>query len=122
MSGSRKRGKYEKPLSVDMDFGEALERFAQTKPEEVEEEAAKGQALRLVQRDDGGDSFLIYATDRGIKTELRFDGDSPWFTQAQLGEIFGVKKQSVSDHVNKFIEDGELGDSVVREFRTTAAD
>jgi len=24
--------------------------------------------------------------------------------------------------VNKFIEDGELGDSVVREFRTTAAD
>jgi len=24
--------------------------------------------------------------------------------------------------VNKFIEDGELGNSVVREFRTTAAD
>lgn len=28
--------KPERPLYIDMDFGEALRRFAQTKPEEVE--------------------------------------------------------------------------------------
>lgn len=102
------RGNYDKPLSLDMDFGEALERFAQADPEETKDEAAKGQALRLVQHEEGGASFLIYGTDRGVKTELRFEGEQPWFTTRQLSEIFGVDTDTVSDHVNKFLADGEL--------------
>ena len=34
---TRKGGKQEPPLHLDMDFGEALERFARSKPEEVTE-------------------------------------------------------------------------------------
>ena len=38
--------KLERPLFIDMDFGEALRRFAQTKPEEVE--PALGQRKKAV--------------------------------------------------------------------------
>ena len=37
-------GKVESPFSLDIDFGEALARFAQTKPEEVE--APKGKKVK----------------------------------------------------------------------------
>jgi hypothetical protein len=33
--------KLERPLFLDLDFGEALERFAKTKPEEVKPPAAR---------------------------------------------------------------------------------
>ena len=45
----------------------------------------------------------------------RFNFDN---VRAQLGSDLGT----VGDHVNKFIADGELGDSVTRKFRVTAAD
>lgn len=38
--------KLERPLFINMDFGEALRRFAQTKPEEVE--PAPGQKKKAV--------------------------------------------------------------------------
>jgi hypothetical protein len=116
------RGSYDKPLALDMDFEEALERFAQADPEETKEEAAKGQALRLVQREEGGPSFLIYATDRGIKTELRFDGDAPWFTQAQLAEIFGSSVPNVNEHIANFLSSGELDEATFRKFRTVRSE
>lgn len=111
MSRGKKRGNYEKPVALDLDFGEALERFAQTDPKEADEEATKGQALRLVQHEEGGPSFLIYATDRGIKAELRFEGETPWFNTRQLAEIFGVDTDTVSDHVNNFLASGELDEA-----------
>jgi hypothetical protein len=90
----------DKPQSLDME----LERVVRSHLED----AGKGQALRLVQREEGGPSFLIYATDRGIKAELRFEGETPWFTTRQLSEIFGVDSDTVSDHVNNFLASGEL--------------
>jgi hypothetical protein len=116
MTRGGKRGKYDPPVALDMDFGEALERFAQTKPEEVSDEQAKGQALRLVQKEDGGPSFLIYATDRGVKTELRFDGESPWITTRQMADIFGVDTDTVLDHVNNFVGNGELDEATTGKF------
>lgn len=107
----KKRGDYEKAMALDMDFGEALERFAKSDPKETEAEASKAKALRLVQHEDGGASFLVYATDRGIKTELRFDGETPWFTYAQLGQIFGVDETTAIHHVQNFLDNGELDEA-----------
>ena len=117
------KDKYEKPFKLDMDFEEALERFAQTDPNEVEAAIAedeRGQPVQLVE-DDAGDRFLIYATDGGAKLELRFSGE-PWLTQAQMAEIFGVTVPTVNEHIQRFISDGELDDSVIRKFRITARD
>ncbi|MGO8955215.1 MAG: RhuM family protein [Rhodomicrobium sp.] len=72
--------------------------------------------------DDTGAQFLIYNTDRGVQTELRFEQDNPWFTQSQLAQIFGVSVPTVNEHIAKFLADGELDDSVIRKFRITAKD
>jgi len=123
MSGKRggqkgQRGEYEHPLSVDLaDFDEALERFIQVDPKEADAEAAKAQALRLVQREDDGPSFLIYATDRGVKTELRFEGETPWFSQAQLADIFGTSVPNVNEHIASFTANSELDEATFRKFR-----
>jgi hypothetical protein len=72
--------------------------------------------------DETGAQFLIYNTDRGVQAELRFADAQPWFTQAQLAHVFGVDVRTVSEHVQNFLKNGELGDSVIRKFRITAAD
>jgi hypothetical protein len=117
---------YEKPLHLDMDFGEALERFAQTDPKEVDHAMSVAATKELeplsLFEDNTGAQFLIYNTDRGVQTELRFEQDNPWFTQSQLAHIFGVDLRTANHHVQQFLDNGELDDSVIRKFRITAAD
>lgn len=45
MTGDEKR-KLEPPLRLDLDFGEALERFVQTKPKEVAESVERSKTKR----------------------------------------------------------------------------
>ena len=69
-------------------------------------------------------NILIYQDDNGItKVNVRFSDEDVWLTQAQLVEIYQTSKSNVSEHLKHIFEDGELEkDSVVRDFRTTAAD
>ena len=68
--------------------------------------------------------ILIYQDDNGItKVNVRFSDEDVWLTQAQLVEIYQTSKSNVSEHLKHIFEDGELDkNSVVRDFRTTAAD
>jgi len=51
------------------------------------------------------------------------DGETVWLTQAQMVELFQSSKANISEHINNIFKEGELvEDSVVRIFRTTAAD
>ena len=46
-----------------------------------------------------------------------------WLTQQQLTELYQCSKSNISEHIKHIFEEGELDkDSVVRKFRTTAAD
>lgn len=68
--------------------------------------------------------FLIYQTEDG-KTQLSvvLENEELWLSQKQLTELFGKAKTTISEHIKHIFEDGELReDSVVRFFRTTAAD
>ena len=55
-----------------------------------------------------GDRFLVYGTDKGLRLDIRYEGDTLWMTQPQIGELFGVTRQSVNSHLNNIYEDGEL--------------
>jgi hypothetical protein len=66
------------------------------------------EPLHLIEMEDAGARFLIYNTDRGVKTELRFEEEQPWFSQAQLAQIFGVDVRTVSDQHPEFLSDAEL--------------
>ncbi len=68
--------------------------------------------------------FLIYQAENG-KTQLSvvLENEELWLSQKQLTELFGKAKTTISEHIKHIFEDGELReDSVVRFFRTTAAD
>lgn len=85
--------------------------------------AAVGEAVRLVQREgDDAPPILFYATAKGTKLELRVTDGDLWCTQKQMSALFGVSVPTVNEHIQKYLTDGEFDDSVIRDFRITAAD
>lgn len=80
-------------------------------------------AIRLVQREnDDAPPILFYSTDKGMKLELRVAGGDVWCAQKQMAALFGVSVPSVNEHIQKYLDDGEIDGSVNRKFRITAAD
>lgn len=68
--------------------------------------------------------IIIYQTDDGLtKIDVRLDEDTVWLTQAEMVELFQSSKSNISEHIKHIFEERELSEtSVVRKFRTTAAD
>ena len=68
--------------------------------------------------------IVIYQTDDGLThIDVRMEDETVWLTQAQLCELYQTSKSNISEHIKHIFEEGELiEDSVVRKFRTTAAD
>lgn len=67
---------------------------------------------------------LLYQSEDGrTKLDVRLEDQTVWLNQKQLTELFGKAKGTISEHIKHIFEDKELEeDSVVRLFRTTAAD
>ncbi len=68
--------------------------------------------------------FLIYQSEDGsTRIDVMLEAETLWLNQKQLTELFGKAKGTISEHIKHIFEDGELVEnSVVRLFRTTAAD
>jgi hypothetical protein len=68
--------------------------------------------------------ITIYETKDGkTRVEVRFENETVWLTQKQMGELFEKDVRTVNEHIKNIIDEGELNaDSVVRNFRITAAD
>ena len=73
---------------------------------------------------DNKSEIVIFKTaDEKISVDVRFEGETVWLTQAQLVDLYGSSKANVSEHIKHIFEEEELEeDSVVRNFRTAAAD
>ena len=68
--------------------------------------------------------FLIYQSEDGsTRIDVMLEAETLWLSQKQLTELFGKAKGTISEHIKHIFEDDELVEnSVVRLFRTTAAD
>lgn len=66
------------------------------------------EPVHLLEDADTGDRLLIYATDTGLRVELRYVGDALWMTQAQMAELFGRDVSVISRHIANVLEEGEL--------------
>jgi hypothetical protein len=68
--------------------------------------------------------FLLYQSEDGsTRIDVMLEAETLWLSQKQLTELFGKAKGTISEHIRHIFEDGEQDeDSVVRFFRTTAAD
>jgi len=71
---------------------------------------------------DTGEILIYQNQDGNIKIDVRLEDETVWLTQAQMCELFQKSKATISEHIKNIFEEGELGNSVVRNFRTTAAD
>ncbi len=53
----------------------------------------------------------------------RLEDESVWLTQKLMAELFQKDVRTINEHIQNIFEEGELvADSVIRKFRTTAAD
>ncbi|MCK9271325.1 MAG: virulence RhuM family protein [Tenuifilaceae bacterium] len=64
--------------------------------------------------------ILIYQNPEGnIKIDVRLQEETVWLTQAQMGQLFGKDKRTISEHISNIFNEGELEkSSTVRKFRT----
>ena len=69
-------------------------------------------------------NIIIYQSKDGkISVDTIVQDETVWLTQAQLCELFGKSKATISEHIKHIFEEEELvQNSVVRDFRTTASD
>lgn len=68
--------------------------------------------------------FLFYSGPDGKQhIEVFYAGETVWLTQKRMAELFGVEVNTINYHLKEVFGSGELdADSVIRKFRTTAAD
>ena len=69
-------------------------------------------------------NIILYSSlQENIKVEVTFVEDSFWLTQKAICVLFNKAKSTISEHLKQIFESKELDEnSVVRNFRTTAAD
>lgn len=63
--------------------------------------------------------ILIYQNENGnIKVDVMFEDGSIWLSQAQICEVFGKAKSTISEHIKAIFEEEELNPiSTVRNYR-----
>jgi len=68
--------------------------------------------------------FLIFtAQTRESNIEARYEHQTIWLTQKLMAELFAVDVRTISEHLKNIFASSELDQSsVIRKFRTTAAD
>ena len=65
--------------------------------------------------------ILIYQNPDGkIKIDVRLEDETVWLTQAQMAELFGKGRSTITEHIQNVFNEGELDESMVsRNFRHT---
>lgn len=76
----------------------------------------------LVPSDAG--EFLFYQTEDGqTRVQVRVEGETVWLSQKAMAELFQKDVRTINEHIRNVFAEGELQpDSVIRNFRITAAD
>lgn len=67
--------------------------------------------VHLVEDAETGDRFLVYATGKGLRLDIRYEGDTLWMTQAQIANLFGKDVSTISRHIANVFEEGELDET-----------
>lgn len=65
--------------------------------------------------------IIIYQTEDGLtKIQTRLENETVWLTQAQMAELFGKGRSTITEHINNIFREGELNEELVcRNFRHT---
>lgn len=75
------------------------------------------EPVRLEEDPATSDRFLVYAAGGGHRLDIRFEGETLWMTQAQIAELFGRDVGSISRHIAKVLEEGELDETSLQKMQ-----
>lgn len=65
--------------------------------------------------------IIIYQSEDGqTKIQTRLENETVWLTQAQMAELFGKGRSTITEHIGNIFKEGELKEDLVsRNFRHT---
>jgi hypothetical protein len=52
--------------------------------------------------------IILYQGDSEVKLEVRLEDDTVWLTQAQIAELFGTQRPTITKHLRNIYNSGEL--------------
>ena len=66
-------------------------------------------------------NFVIFETENGkVNIDVYFQNETLWLTQKRIAELFEKGRSTITEHLKKIFEEGELDEKVVcRDFRHT---
>lgn len=70
--------------------------------------------------DNSMNKFILYTTPTGeVRVDVYLEEETVWLTQKAMGELFGVVKSTISEHLSNIYDTNELSkQATVRNFRT----
>lgn len=77
------------------------------------------EPVHLQEDEDTGDRFLVYSDGTGTHVEVSYAGDQLWMTQAQIAALYGRDISTISRHINKIIDEGELDSNSLQKTQTS---
>lgn len=69
------------------------------------------EPVHLSEDESTGDRFLVYSSEKGVQFEIRFEGETLWMTQAQIADLFGKDRTTITRHISNIFEEGELDEA-----------
>lgn len=67
-------------------------------------------------------TFISASGDDPGSIEVRYEDENIWMTQKMMAELYGVSVQMIGQHIKKLTADGEINDSVIKQYFITASD
>ena len=61
------------------------------------------------QNDEKTGEIVLYQPEGAVKLEVRVENETVWLTQAQMAELFGVKENTITYHIQEILNTDELG-------------
>jgi hypothetical protein len=68
----------------------------------------ESEPVHLVEDAETGDQFLVYGTNKGLRLDIRYEGETLWMTQVQIAQLFGVDRSVITKHISNVYAEGEL--------------
>lgn len=84
----------------------------------------KGGEMKKDKMQPGRGEVVIYKTsDKRIRLEVKLEKETVWLSQKQMADLFSRDVRTINEHIKNIFKEGELSEkTVIRKFRTTAAD
>ena len=69
--------------------------------------------------------YLTFVAATGASSqsvEMRYEDENIWLTQKMMAELYDVSVSNINQHLKRLKTDGELDDSVIKQYLIIAAD